>query len=268
MRGAGHRDVELIYALHELRGTEPDWEAIGKGDLGFTVGLLKSLGKQAKDTVEGAAVLVHGVLVKLPVELVLGIANLVRDPKGSVESVGENVEDIIAGIQALPQYVEQAPAELKAYLDNINSLEDPYEQGEALGKLVGNVLPTAVVAGSLGKGGKAAKGFSKVQRGVKQQVASATKANKEVFGFTGTALNHMKDPNRSLPVSILKYAIKNSKGLPDPQGTKALMHYTRITRNKKTYNLEVLYDRATNRISHFKYSRDAMGPLKAISEAK
>ena len=74
----------------------------------------------------------------------------------------------------------------------------------------------------------------------------------------------MKDPNRSLPVSILKEA----KGLPDPQSTKALMHYTQITRNKKTYNLEDVYDQATNTIMHFEYNRDAMGPLKAILKTK
>ena len=172
MQGTGQRDVELIYTLHELQGTPPDWEAVGKGDLGFTVGLLKSLVEQVKDTVEGAAVLVHGALVKLPAELVLGIATLVKDPGGTVENVGEHVGDIIAKIKALPEYIEHAPAEVKAYLDNINALEDPFEQGEALGKLMCNVLPTAVLAGgTLGrtlKGvKKAAKGFNKVQRGVK-----------------------------------------------------------------------------------------------------
>jgi len=97
------------------------------------------------------------------------------DPKGTVESVGENVENMVTKIKALPEYIEQAPAEFKAYLDNISSLEDPYEQGEALGKLVGNVLPTAVVAGSISekafKGVKrAAKEFQKVRKGVGRSV--------------------------------------------------------------------------------------------------
>jgi hypothetical protein len=100
------------------------------------------------------------------------------------------------------------------------------------------------------KGG--AKGFSAAR-------------SKESFNFTETTLKHMNNPKRSLPVSILKNTIKNSKGLLDPRGgTKALMHYVQITRNRKKYNLEVLYDKATNTIMHFKYSRDAMGPLKEI----
>ena len=264
MRGAGMQTVEMIYAQHALQGTEPDWAAMGKRDLGFTVGLLQSLVKQAKDTVEGVGVLVDGVLIHLPIALVQGIATLVQDPGGSVENIGENVGDIIATIKALPEYIEHAPAEVKAYFDKINALEDPYEQGEALGKLMGNVLPTAVVAGSLGKGRKAAKEFKKVGRVGKGVSKGVGRADKEVFSFTGTALN----PNRSLPVSILKDAIKNSKGLPDPQGTKALMHYAQITRNRKTYNLEVLYDQATNTIMHFKYDTKALGPLKAIPKAK
>ena len=70
MRGAGMQIVEMIYAQYALQGTEPDWEAIGKIDLGFAVGLLKSLGKQAKDVVEGVGVLIDGVLIHLPIALV------------------------------------------------------------------------------------------------------------------------------------------------------------------------------------------------------
>jgi len=187
MQGAGRKDVELIYALHELQGTEPDWEAMGKRDLGFTVGLLKSLGKQAKDAVEGVGVLVDGVLIHLPIALVQGISNLVKDPQGTIEN-------IITNIQVLPAYIEHAPDNFKAYLDNLHALEDPYEQGETLGKLVGNVSPTAVLAGgTLGRAlkgvKKAAQGFKKVGRGAKvaKRTGDTTKAlkqalpNKDVF---------------------------------------------------------------------------------------
>jgi hypothetical protein len=74
----------------------------------------------------------------------------------------------------------------------------------------------------------------------------------------------MNNPARKVPVSILDDAIKSTKGLPDPQGTKALMHYTQMCKNGKLYNLEVLFDKGTNTILHFKYGREAMGPLKAI----
>ena len=58
--------------------------------------------------------------------------------------------------------------------------------------------------------------------------------------------------------------IKNTKGLADPRGSKALMHYSTMTKNGKLYNLEILYDKASNSIWHFKYGREAMGPLQAI----
>ncbi len=95
-------------------------------------------------------------------------------------------------------------------------------------------------------------------------VLEGAKGGKELFNFTKTTLKHMNNPGRKPPVSILDDAIKSTKGLPDPQGTKALMHYTQMTRNGKLYNLEVLYDKATNTILHFQYGRGAMGPLKAI----
>ncbi len=58
--------------------------------------------------------------------------------------------------------------------------------------------------------------------------------------------------------------IKNTKGLAGPGGSKALMYYSRMTKNGKLYNLEVLYDKATNSIWHFKYDTRALGPLQAI----
>ena len=151
------------------------------------------------------------------------------------------------------------------------------EQASYLANVAMKVLQTA---GQIAVHQVAARGFNKVRKGsqlktrqggigeVGKKNVPATRNNKEPFNFSGTTLNHMNDPNRSLPVSILKHAIKNGKGLPDPQGTKALMYYTQIIRNRKTYNLEVLYDQATNTISHFMYTRDPIGPLKAIPKSK
>ena len=123
------------------------------------------------------------------------------------------------------------------------------------------------VRGAVQRGGvaKARKSGTVIKQG---KVAGAKAVprgkKKELFNFTETTLKHMENPDRRLPVSILDNAIKSTKGLPDPQSTKALMHYTQITRNGKKYNLEVLYDKSINEILHFKYSRDAMGPLKEI----
>ncbi|MCC5946086.1 MAG: hypothetical protein JJT94_14245, partial [Bernardetiaceae bacterium] len=89
---------------------------------------------------------------------------------------------------------------------------------------------------------------------------------KELFNFTKTTLKHMNNLGRRVPVSILDDAIKSTKGLPDTQGTKALVHYTQMIKNGKLYNLKVLYDKSTNTILHFHYGREAMGPLKNISK--
>lgn len=86
----------------------------------------------------------------------------------------------------------------------------------------------------------------------------------EQINFTATTIERMKNPARIVPVQILDYVIKNTKGFPDPQGTKALMHYSNIFVNKKPYNLEILYHKETNTIQHFMYSRNGMGPLPKI----
>ncbi|WP_158624942.1 hypothetical protein [Gynurincola endophyticus] len=50
----------------------------------------------------------------------------------------------------------------------------------------------------------------------------------------------------------------------DPQGTKALMHYSQMWKNGKLYNVEVLYDKGANTIMHFKYTQKPLGSLPAI----
>ena len=64
----------------------------------------------------------------------------------------------------------------------------------------------------------------------------------------------MAEKGRAVPIQILEQTIKGSKGVIDPRGSRALMHTTKMWKNGKAYNLEVLYDEATNSIWHFKYS--------------
>ena len=90
--------------------------------------------------------------------------------------------------------------------------------------------------------------------------------NGAIYNFGKTAALHMENANRAVPVQILDMVIKNTEGLPDPEGSNALMHYSEMWRNGKLYNLEVLYDKSTNSIWHFQYGREAMGPLQAISK--
>ena len=79
------------------------------------------------------------------------------------------------------------------------------------------------------------------------------KEGNELFNFARAAGIHMTEPGRVVPVQILEQAIKGSKGVVDPRGSRALMHTTEMWRNGKVYNLEVLYDESTNSIWHFKY---------------
>lgn len=68
----------------------------------------------------------------------------------------------------------------------------------------------------------------------------------------------MANPGRKVSIQILDDVIKSTKGLPDPGGSKALMHYSQMW-NGKLYNLEVLRDKASNSIRHFQYGREATG---------
>ncbi|ASA57927.1 hypothetical protein [Vibrio gazogenes] len=83
----------------------------------------------------------------------------------------------------------------------------------------------------------------------------------EGLNFTMAPAKHMEDAGRHVPVEILKDAIKSTNGVPDPRGSGATMH-----KNDKKYNLEVLYDEATNTVYHFEYARKAMGDLPKITK--
>ena len=82
----------------------------------------------------------------------------------------------------------------------------------------------------------------------------AAKRSRELFNFSTRAAEHMAEKGRAVPIQILEQTIKGSKGVIDPRGSRALMHTTKMWKNGKAYNLEVLYDEATNSIWHFKYS--------------
>jgi len=87
------------------------------------------------------------------------------------------------------------------------------------------------------------------------------------FKFTGTAAKRMQESGRRIPIHTMEEIIKFPKHiLKDPQGSNGLMYYSRIFRNKKQYNVEILYDKASNQIMHFKYTQDPLGPLKIISK--
>jgi hypothetical protein len=77
-------------------------------------------------------------VVKLPVDLACWLIKLVEDPQGTVEAT-------LAKIKALPAYVKHAPAAFKEHINAIQAIEDPYEQGKAVGELMGQVLLALLV---------------------------------------------------------------------------------------------------------------------------
>lgn len=102
--------------------------------------------------------------------------------------------------------------------------------------------------------GLAAIGKGIVKAGGMWMLRQAARNGKNILNFSAAASKHMLNPARAVPVQILEEAIKSTKGVVDPRGSRALMHTTEMWKNGKLYNLEVLYDKVTNSIWHFKYS--------------
>ena len=88
----------------------------------------------------------------------------------------------------------------------------------------------------------------------------------DVFNFTNKTNQHMNNPNRRVPVQTLKDVIEVGEAMPDPRGSRATMYYSTMYKNRKLYNIEVLYEGLTNTIYHFEYTRKAIGNLPAISK--
>ena len=90
--------------------------------------------------------------------------------------------------------------------------------------------------------------------------------SKELFQFTDTTASHMRTPSRMIPSQILKEIIQHPiTVVTDPRGSSnSMMHYSQIWKNKKLYNVEVLYERTSNKIMHFQYTQESTGPLKKI----
>ena len=197
MRGGGDPMIEIIYAQHALKGTEPDWGAMGASDIGFAAGMCKQVGEQVKNVIEFPFVVVDGLFIKLPIALVHGLVQLAEDPQGTVEGLVEK-------IKVLPAYIEQVPAEFKAYIDEISAIEDPYQQGEALGQLMGDALPTgAVVGGVMGKVGKWK--ITKAGKAAKVEGVAKGGCNKIPVGRRGNPLNVVRGTNVSTIINGRKF---------------------------------------------------------------
>ncbi len=86
--------------------------------------------------------------------------------------------------------------------------------------------------------------------------------------FANSPAEWMNNKDRYVPVHILEMAIRYGQKGKDPKGSPYPMYYIQMSRWKpkgyQTYNLEVLYNPNQNKILHYVYKRDAMGPLPAI----
>ena len=96
-------------------------------------------------------------------------------------------------------------------------------------------------------------GFGGFSMGSRSLTALKTVGSREVYNFSSIAAQHMANPGRYVPLSLMDDVIRNTKGFAVPQGSNALMYYSKMYKNGKAYNLEILYDRASNSIWHFKY---------------
>ena len=74
----------------------------------------------------------------------------------------------------------------------------------------------------------------------------------------------MSNPGRAVPIQTIMNTIDYGISTSDPKGTSAHMYYSTMWKNEQLYNLEVLYNKATDTIWHVMYSRNALGPLPAI----
>ena len=92
---------------------------------------------------------------------------------------------------------------------------------------------------------------------------------KPSFYFSEAAAKQLIRSDRAIPMQIIQDIVRNPIAITkDPRRALdgSLMYYSRIYRNGKLYNVEVLYDKNLNKISHFKYDRRPMGPLEKIKK--
>ena len=72
--------------------------------------------------------------------------------------------------------------------------------------------------------------------------------------FTATTVARMNDRNRFVPVHILKIAIKYGRKSPDPQRVKgAFLYKIPMTKNGRSFTLEVVLRERDNTVLHFLY---------------
>lgn len=186
--------------------------------------------------------------------------------------------------QSLDQMHQRVNQTLFGRMD-VNS--SAFQAGNISGKIADYAMPAAALmkgAYWLAKGGSfgqlglkvfdglaslKSSGLSTVNRPATSSMSAHLVKNNSsnvLFNFGKTASQHMNNPARRIPVHILGKIIESPIACTkDPRGlSDAMMYYSQIRRNGKLYNVEVLYNKKTNQIIHFKYDSDSLGPLNKI----
>ncbi len=79
-----------------------------------------------------------------------------------------------------------------------------------------------------------------------------------------TVLKYLSNPDRYVPIEVLKWVINNWIRQPDPQWTLSSAFYSIIIKNWVKYNIKVIYDESLNIIQHFHYTQKALWPLPKL----
>jgi hypothetical protein len=123
-------------------------------------------------------------------------------------------------------------------------VRDSIIEGIAVGVMI-KLGPKVVEA--VGQAGKAITGY------VTSLMAGGAPTLEKGINFADKAMQHMNEPGRFVPIQTLIDAIRYGTANPDPRGSQAVMYTIEMIKNGKAYELEVLYDQASNTIYHFLY---------------
>ena len=208
-----------------------------------------------------------------------GIQDLWYTLRGELDKESKNLIKEATG-HKVDNLVELAEIGMSIYSGKVASKKITGKLGEESEKLSGLLKKTRKPVSIVTRTKRLVKKFMPKKRYRKFKVVDieelaerqCLKPNIQLFAedainelnFSNKALEHMKNPARRVPVQILQEAIRKNNAFPDPRGSSATMYYTKVCINQKYYNLEVLYDKASNTIYHFEYARKAMGNLPAI----
>lgn len=177
------------------------------------------------------------------------------DPTGEMSNPGDIIKDIWWQVYnaGYTNITNDVKSEVKAYQQAAEQLPVSGDISSLYSVVTGQTLFTGEQcswAGRVLAWASSALIIAPEFKGIGTWVKSST----EVVKFSEKALSHIKNPDRYIPTSIMDTIIKSTKWVPDPRWTSATMHYGEMSKNGKTYNVEVLYNKAMNMIQHFKYT--------------